>query len=104
MRALQNAKVRAIGPIFITDNGERLKKSTLEARWKRLRDGMKLKNMRWHDLRHSCASVMAAHGATLLEIGAQLGHRSPAVTMRYAHLTQGKALPSHAALDKKLRG
>ena len=104
LRALQNAKVRAIGPIFITDNGERFKKSTLEARWKRLRDSIPLANMRSHDLRHSCASYMAQSGATLLEIGAQLGHRSPSVTLRYAHLTQGKALPSHAALDEKLRG
>ena len=68
------------------------------------RDSIGLKDMRWHDLRHSCASYMAQSGANLLEIGAQLGHKSPSVTMRYSHLVQGKALPSHAAIDKKLRG
>ena len=104
LRGLQAAKVRAIGPVFIMDDGARVKKSTLEARWKRLRDSIGLENMRWHDLRHTCASFMAQSGATLLEVGAQLGHRSPSVTLRYAHLTQGKALPSHAAIDKKLRG
>ena len=36
LRGLQSAKVRAIGAVFITDNGLRVRKSTLEARWKRL--------------------------------------------------------------------
>jgi integrase len=106
LRALQNAKVRALGAVFITDNGKRLKKSTLEARWAKLRKsaGLEKKNLRWHDLRHSCASYMAQNGAGLMQIGAQLGHRSPSVTMRYAHLVQGVAIPAHAALDAKLRG
>jgi site-specific recombinase XerD len=30
---------------------------------------------------------MAMNGATLLEIGAVLGHRSPASTHRYSHLS-----------------
>lgn len=105
LRAVKGAKVRAIaGPVFTTDDGARLKKSTLEARWKLVRKWAGLENFHWHDLRHSCASYMAQAGANLLEIGAQLGHKSASVTLRYAHLVQGAALPSHAALDKKLRG
>lgn len=104
LRGLQSAKVRAIGPVFIIESGGRLKKSTLEGRWQTIRDSVPLTDMHWHDLRHSCASFMAQNGATLLEIGSQLGHKSPSVTMRYAHLVQGAALPAHAKLDKKLRG
>ena len=47
-----------------------------------------IEGFRWHDLRHSSASFMAAHGASLLEIGAVLGHKSAQTTKRYAHLTE----------------
>lgn len=47
-----------------------------------------IEGFRWHDLRHSAASFMAAHGASLLEIGAVLGHKSAQTTKRYAHLTE----------------
>ncbi|MFQ2315844.1 tyrosine-type recombinase/integrase [Aeromonas caviae] len=40
----------------------------------------------FHDLRHTCASILAMSGASLLEIGQVLGHKSPAMTARYAHL------------------
>lgn len=42
----------------------------------------------WHDLRHSAASFMAANGASLLEIGAVLGHKCTQTTARYSHLTE----------------
>lgn len=41
---------------------------------------------RFHDLRHSAASFLAAHGASLLAIGEVLGHRSAQTTKRYSHL------------------
>lgn len=46
-------------------------------------------DFRRHDLRHSAASALAASGASLLTIGAVLGHRSAAATLRYAHLAEG---------------
>lgn len=45
-----------------------------------------VKNFRFHDLRHSCASALAQSGATLLEIADVLGHRQLSVTRRYSHL------------------
>lgn len=45
-----------------------------------------VKGFRFHDLRHSCASMLARAGATLLEIGDVLGHRQIAMTRRYSHL------------------
>lgn len=48
------------------------------------------RNVRWHDLRHSCASSLVAGfwGApwTLQEVKDMLGHSSVSVTERYAHL------------------
>jgi integrase len=45
---------------------------------------------RWHDQRHSAASALADMGASLLDIGSILGHRSQQTTKRYAHLTESR--------------
>jgi integrase len=46
--------------------------------------------LRWHDLRHTCASSLIAgwwgRAWTLVEVRAMLGHSSVQVTERYAHL------------------
>ena len=47
-----------------------------------------IKNFRFHDLRHTAASFLAQNGATLLEIQQILGHRTPTMTARYAHLVE----------------
>lgn len=47
-----------------------------------------IKDFRFHDLRHTAASFLAASGATLLEIQQVLGHRAPTMTARYAHLVE----------------
>lgn len=47
-----------------------------------------IKNFRFHDLRHTAASYMAMSGATQGELMAILGHRSTAMTRRYAHYSQ----------------
>ena len=41
---------------------------------------------RFHDLRHTAASNLVRAGRTLFEVGALLGHSSPQMTQRYAHL------------------
>jgi integrase len=48
-----------------------------------------IRGFRFHDLRHTCASMLAQSGATLLEIGDLLGHRQLQVTKRYSHLAAG---------------
>jgi integrase len=60
-----------------------------EGRWKEAMQAAKLRNFRFHDLRHTCASMLAQNGATLLEIADVLGHRQLQMTKRYAHLTTG---------------
>lgn len=46
-----------------------------------------IKDFRFHDLRHSSASIMAKTGASLLELADHLGHKSMAMVKRYAHLS-----------------
>lgn len=49
----------------------------------------KVRDCTFHTLRHTCASMLAQNGATLIEIADLLGHRQLQVTKRYSHLATG---------------
>jgi len=49
-----------------------------------------LKDFHWHDLRHTFASRLRMKGTPLEDIADLLGHKSLAMTRRYAHLGQNK--------------
>ncbi len=55
--------------------------------WDTARKAAQVPHCRWHDLRHTAASLMASQGQSLLVIGKILGHAHAQVTQRYAHLT-----------------
>jgi integrase len=59
----------------------------IEEAWRRALRLARIEGARFHDLRHTCASYLAQSGASLLEVADVLGHRSLAMTRRYAHLT-----------------
>jgi integrase len=80
-------KVQAIAEALPLKIGDR----QIREAWKKAREKTGI-DCRWHDLRHTCASWLAQAGVPLHTIGEFLGHSSPAVTKRYAHL-----LPSHLA-------
>lgn len=57
--------------------------SQLQAQWRAARGDP---TIRWHDLRHTCASWLVQAGVPLLTVRDFLGHSTVAVTQRYAHL------------------
>jgi integrase len=57
-------------------------------RWSEALTAAGIEGFRFHDLRHCCASYLAANGASLLEIADVLGHKTLAMVRRYSHLTQ----------------
>lgn len=57
-----------------------------------------LPGVRFHDLRHSCASLLAAEGVDLYTISKILGHSSVQTTQRYAHLVLGSLKKAMAKL------
>jgi integrase len=65
-----------------------MKPYSINEAWKYAVKRAKLVNFRFHDLRHSCASYLAMNGASLLEIGDVLGHKTLAMVKRYSHLTE----------------
>lgn len=93
-----------VGPrlVFVRPNGEPADKSFLTFHWNVVRTAAKLKDFRWHDLRHSCASFLAQNGASLPEIGSVLGHSSPTITAKYAHLVAGRPVTGADKLGEKL--
>jgi integrase len=54
-----------------------------------------LPHVRFHDLRHTCASWLINAGVDLYTVGRILGHSTPLTTSRYAHL-------SHASLKRAM--
>ncbi len=104
LKALKRDGVVGLKHVFVNNEGEPVDKEWLTYRWNPVRKAAGLSDFRWHDLRHSCASFLAQNGATLVEIGAVLGHSSPSVTAKYSHLVAGKAVTGSAALAEKLRG
>lgn len=57
----------------------------------------------WHDLRHTFGTRLAMSGATLQEIQSLLGHLTPSMTLRYAHIVdeyRRRALDRHDALRR----
>ena len=64
--------------------------------WSRMRAEADLCDVRLHDLRHTFASMALAQGETMLTIGRLLGHRDPATTLKYTHLSDAMV---HEATD-----
>lgn len=65
--------------------------------WNTMRKQAGLSHVRLHDLRHTFASLLVNGGASLYSVQKALGHSSPQITMRYAHLadhTQRQAIQS----------
>jgi integrase len=54
--------------------------------WTNVRRRAGIRDLRLHDLRHTHGSYLAMMGKTLPEIMQALGHKSPAVALRYTHL------------------
>jgi integrase len=85
--------------LFPAKSGGHLQPSTLGRHFYRARAAVDRPDLRWHDLRHSGATLAAQTGATLAELMARLGHSTPAAAMRYQHAAQGRDQAIAAALS-----
>lgn len=64
-----------------------------------------LRKIRYHDLRHSCASLLLANGVPMKQIQEWLGHSDFSTTANvYAHLECNSKRLSAAAMANGLQG
>lgn len=81
------AKVWAANDLVFCDlHGGPVAFTTLDTWWKDALKRAKLPDLRWHELRASCATVLLAEGVDQIAVAAILGHRSLDMTRRYVKL------------------
>lgn len=93
----------AAGPnslLFPPVTGERLQPSTFYRHFYKARAKAKRDDLRFHDLRHTGATMAAQSGATLAELMARIGHSTPAAAMRYQHAVSGRDKAIADAMSK----
>ena len=91
------------GYIFVDPIGNILKPNYLSAQFPRYLERHGLRKIRFHDLRHSCASLLLANGVPLKSIQEWLGHSDFSTTANvYSHLDYSAKVASSIALENGL--
>ena len=91
------------GLVVCREDGRPWHPSTFAAAWTRARDAAGV-SVRFHDLRHTHASLLLSAGAHPKALQERLGHSSAAFTMNvYAHLLPGVQEEAVASLEALLQ-
>ena len=92
-----------LGYVLVDAMGNRLKPSYISTAFPALLKRNGLRPIRFHDLRHSCASLLLKNGVPMKQIQEWLGHSDFSTTANiYAHLDAGSKLTSAQAMEKGL--
>ena len=85
--------------IYVNELGERIKPGFITQNFEITLKNNGLKKIRFHDLRHSCASLLYANGVSLKEIQEWLGHSDISTTSNiYTHLDYSSKVSSANAI------
>jgi len=100
-QALRDLRARSdgTGPVFLSETGQPLhapKYWFLAA----LRQAG-ISNFTWHDLRHDFATRLRRNGVPLEDIADLLGHKTLAMTRRYAHVSMDRLRQAVSCLEPK---
>ena len=80
---IERGKVRSL-----TDDRLFTESRDFDRSWRQALRAAEIDDFRFHDLRHTAASYLAMHGATLAELAEVLGHKTLQMVKRYSHLTE----------------
>jgi integrase len=90
--------------LFPGTNGGHLAPSALYRHWYPARAAAGRPDLRFHDLRHTGATLAAATGASLAELMARLGHSTAGAAMRYQHAVSDRDRAIAEALSRMVEG
>jgi len=92
-----------LGLVFATYEGRPLSAThVLSGSFRRIREAAGIGPMRFHDLRHSAATLLLAQGVPQRVVMEQLGHSTLAMTQRYTHVVPQLMHDAAAAMDRAL--
>ena len=95
---------RYLDYICVDEMGTLISPDYLTASFPKLLKKNNLRHIRYHDLRHSCASLLLANGVPMKQIQEWLGHSDIATTSNvYAHLDYNSKLMSADAMMNGMR-
>ena len=91
------------GFVFVDELGERMRANYLTSAFPKFLEDHGLRRMRFHDLRHSCASLLLANGVPMKQIQEWLGHSDIGTTANiYSHLDYKSKITSANVMDNIL--
>ena len=85
--------------LFPAGHGGHMAPSTLYTAFYPAREKAGRPDLRFHDLRHTGATLAAATGATLADLMARMGHSTSTAALRYQHAAQDRDVALAAALS-----
>jgi len=103
-REAQSASPHPTAWIFADEKGGPLRRQNFRRRvWEPLARAAGVPGLRFHDLRHSCASLLAARGVHPRVVQSILGHADVQTTLQvYSHVTEALGREAATKLDAML--
>src|SRR5699024_10040766 len=90
----------AINLIIVKDDGYPAHLNSMSNEWRKIIKRHKLKSISFHQLRHSCASLMVKKGINYKVIQERLGHANIGITIdTYSHLEEEQHIESTNVFD-----
>lgn len=80
------AQTDSAGLVFASDNGKAY--DNVNSSWRAVLIAAEITGFTWHDMRHTFASKLVSAGVSLFQVQSLLGHSSPQMSTRYAHLAE----------------
>jgi integrase len=90
--------------LFPADSGGHLHESVVYRHWNKARRAAGRPDLRFHDLRHTGATLAAQAGATTAELQARLGHTTADAATIYQHAAKGRDRQLAEQLSKLAAG
>jgi site-specific recombinase XerD len=89
LEAIRELRTRALaeGSEFVISATDRQREGNYPIWFRTALEQAKIKNFRWHDLRHTFASRLTMAGRDLRTVQELLGHKTMSMTVRYSHLS-----------------